>query len=637
MFENVSFSVLGLGDTNYDKFCHMGKCIDKRLGELGGKRLLDLVCADEAVGLEEVVERWKRSVIDIMKTTYIYSTVLSTSQEKKDCFGDVSAIPQEEGCHLPEPSMISTGIKQYESFVQMSPPVGVKNAYEIMEWLNIVDKLELQPPSSSLPRSKQISSTFTLIDSAIPDKLENQNLFQSEYTCENPLDSQVLSAEYLTSSDPGIHEWGEDKSVIRLELSLNNSGINYQPGDSIGICCPNPTYLVDIVFNRVALSEDSFITYDSVVQDSTSNEFYTLRELLYHKFDLSGQPKKASVATLSKFCSNVKESNFLQWLCSKGDVGKCLWQHFVEDQQIGIAELLHLVPSCIPPMNVLLSCLSPLPPRFYSIASSQLSHPCSVVIVFSVVHYVSQIKSKSSYSTPALKRYGVCTSFLEELLQPWLSTHLKASQNRSATIRIFHKSTPNFHLPGSLAHPLILIGPGTGVAPFIGFLEHREICGHERAKSGDDTSTGVWRGEFELENLPCESGYVGRYIQSVANGSIHLFFGCRGPRDFLFKDFLQNKFEAGILTCLDVAMSRVGPEKVYVTNKLHDRAAEIFDLIMNQGAYIYVCGDGNAMAKSVAATLTQILSIFGNISMDEANSILEDLRHRRRYLQDIWS
>lgn len=278
-------------------------------------------------------------------------------------------------------------------------------------------------------------------------------------------------------------------------------------------------------------------------------------------------------------------------------------------------------------------------PRFYSIASSQLAHTKSVVFAFSVVRYTCALENPSIESPrKVLRRFGVCTSYLEKLLAPFLvhdSTTVKPTE--LAQVKIFHKPNVNFRLPGTPSTPLIFVGPGTGVAPFVGFLEHIEQCGVERARSGDDISTGVWRGGFEVDNLPCECGYVGQYVNASQRGAVYLFFGCRYPSDYLFRNFLEEKENDGTLTCLDVAMSRVGPEKIYVTHKIEERGSEICDLLVNKGANLYICGDGNDMAKSVNESLKKIFMKHGNLDEKQTIDFINDLKHRRRYLLDIWS
>jgi len=229
---------------------------------------------------------------------------------------------------------------------------------------------------------------------------------------------------------------------------------------------------------------------------------------------------------------------------------------------------------------------------------------------------------------------------LEQLLRPRL-----AGAGPSATepkLRVFLRPSLAFRLPGSVSAPLILVGPGTGVAPFVGFLQHRAVMKAERETAGDDVSTGLWRGGFEIEaaDLPAECpSSVTQFLKESPEGPVHLFFGCRDAGDFLYKDELQQREREGTLSSLEVAMSRLStsPEKVYVTHRLLARGPEIARLLRQEGAYVYVCGDGTKMAKDVYAAVKNVLQVHGGLSEADADAELDDMKLRRRYVVDIWS
>lgn len=187
--------------------------------------------------------------------------------------------------------------------------------------------------------------------------------------------------------------------------------------------------------------------------------------LLLARVDLVGIPRKPCVFAFSEYCTDVNEANAMKWICSKGDIGKKLWNSFVESQSLGTAELLALFPSCCPPLHVLTTFLSPIAPRPYSIASSPLAHPCSVVIAFSIVKYTCGLGSNlkcfgndnSDYSRYKIKRCGFCTSYLQDLLQPFLLGK-DTSCIEPLSLRVLWKPSISFRLPGNVASPLILIG-----------------------------------------------------------------------------------------------------------------------------------------------------------------------------------
>lgn len=344
--------------------------------------------------------------------------------------------------------------------------------------------------------------------------------------------------------------------------------------------------------------------------------------------------------TLSQFCKDPKESAAMQWLSSKDSIGKKMWAQTVEAQVIGIGELLAMFPSCCPTLSLLVSILTPLPPRYYSIASSPLMRGNRLTIAFSVVRYTCCVTEPSinepQNRTNKIRRVGVCTSFLENLLSPWLQS---SQTNEKRTVRMFHKPTIHFRLPGSVAPPIILIGPGTGVAPFMGFLEHRSQLEKERQKSSEETCTGIWRGDFELEekDLPGEGNRVDEFCSSSTPGPVLLYFGCRNDDDFLFKDELELRLKDKTLSKLSVSMSRVGAEKVYVTHKLLENGKDVANFLLNKGAYIYICGDGNKMAKDVHAALVKLLTDHGCDDETSAQAYLDEMKTRRRYILDIWS
>mmetsp|Transcript_15661 Transcript_15661/g.14176 ORF Transcript_15661/g.14176 Transcript_15661/m.14176 type:complete len:718 (-) Transcript_15661:928-3081(-) len=630
-FQDIPYHVLGLGDTNYDKFCYIGKSIDKRLNELGGKRFLELCCADEAVGLDEVIESWKIRILQ-----YITNCTSSNDTKLNDNVNLSHAYSSETKETLE--SIDSKSSADTYSIIQNKLADGLFNITKICEHLNLQNILVNPPEANLLPKRKNESVNNLLFNVTITEKLKICH--DDGWTQENPFTAEVTNAKWLTNENSSENpessvQWGDSKRVIHVDISIANSNIDYQPGDCIGICCPNPNFAIEIVYNRLKIYHNNEnLTLESIIFNSSSGEYLSLNDILTNRLDLTGPLRKGSVIHLLKYCREIEDSNFISWLCSNSVIGKQLWNEFVESQALGLAELLELIPSCYPPLHILLS-FQQLAPRFYSIASSPLAYPATVSIAFSVERYCTGVTN----SAIKLRRYGLCTTYLENQLQQYLNNSAVGNNFSPVHIRIFHKATINFKMPGSLAHPMILIGPGTGISPFIGFLQHREHSSRERMHSGDDISTGFWRGGFELNenDLPSECNHVGQYIQSVDVGSIYLFFGCRNSNDYLYKDDLEYYHRIGVIAKLEVAFSRTSNEKVYVTHKIIDSGKLLCDLIVNSGAYIYICGDGNHMAKSVYAAFKNILIDHNNMSDKEATDFIEELKHRRRYLLDIWS
>lgn len=293
---------------------------------------------------------------------------------------------------------------------------------------------------------------------------------------------------------------------------------------------------------------------------------------------------------LSQCCKDPTEASLLQHICSKGDVGKKMWRTFIELQSIGIGELLALFPSCVPSLDQLVSACGSMPPRCYSIASSPLRDPNAVRIAFSVVKYTSSagVGSSEGKTCGLIRRQGVCTTYLDTVLEPLLRPGaLNNAESCPVKIRLFHKPSVNFKLPGSTSYPLILIGPGTGVAPFIGFLEQRaaiekeRLCMKSQPKCDADVDAsksaikqrtisgsncnikfgakeccmGEWRGGIEIDDLPIEGSSVDQYLSSVPPGPIWLFFGCRNTKDFLFQVYSLFAISSNILRFMPVFLS----------------------------------------------------------------------------------
>jgi len=369
-------------------------------------------------------------------------------------------------------------------------------------------------------------------------------------------------------------------------------------------------------------------------------------------------------------------------------------------------------------------------PRYYSIASSPLKDNGSnntLAIAFSIVKYLiykdisssiaTDVTTTSTSSSPTtttadstiitptnvtnkvleIKRSGLCTSYLESILQPWLKQSSSSSSSTTSSLsssslrsfndnnsynnnpflklRIFHKPSLEFHLPCNISIPLILIGPGTGVSPFIGFLQHRYAIELERGmkqgskhncsscnsnyphnnnndiisitttttnksnKYDNYCTTGMWRGNYEIEEkeLPSELNIVAEYISNVKPGKINLFYGCRNNNDYLYKNELEFFKNNNILSELYIAMSRINNEKIYVTNYIYEHGNEICKLILDENASIYICGDGNQMTKDVEATIKKCFIEFRKFNKDECDLIIKDMKNRKKYLIDVWS
>jgi len=594
----------------------------------------------EGINLNSIGEALPKPKIDVKTSSSGDSQAYSTCLEE-EFFGIPTAVPE-----------------AIVDFTSVAALLGFSDSIlEDCERKNLPARKLPPLPKYSIVNSKPQGERAS--EASTEAKQVSQRPAEEEWTAHNPYFAPITNAAWLTPSAQTYSNiaarndtWGTARRVVRIDIGIGGSHIQYMPGDSIGILAPNATYLVERLVERTNRltgasrgSEDSKagseISLESIIEmDSCPKTSCSVRELLTYRLDLSSSPRKNNVYALAQYCAKPQERRCLEWLCSKCPIGKELWKQFVEEQALSFGELVLLFPSCALPLGAIIAYSGPAVPRYYSVASSPLVRGDSISIAFSIVHLKAHMTCKPDQ---VIRRAGLCTSYLEWAARGFLYGDMRdvriSAGGAPPKLRIFHKSNIYFRLPGSVAPPLILIGPGTGVAPFVGFLDHRKAIETLRSKSCDDACEGVWRGGFEIEeeDLPGESNKVHQFISETLPGPIHLFFGCRNEDDYLYKEELKDHLSQDTLRTLEVAMSRTQENKIYVTNLLKERSAEIARLIMDQGGYIYVCGDGNHMAKDVNAAFLQILQEHAGMSEACAIEKIAYLKLKRRYVQDIWS
>lgn len=205
---------------------------------------------------------------------------------------------------------------------------------------------------------------------------------------------------------------------------------------------------------------------------------------------------------------------------------------------------------------------------------------------------------------------------------------------------MFIKPSSGFRLPPTHNHPLIMVGPGTGVAPFIGFLEHKSLQIARVGAIQVEMLEGFWRGTMMPTDpdkmvFPTEDDAK----EEVSSGQMRLFFGCRHPKqDFVFRDELQDYVESGVLTSLDCAFSRYKEddhEPKYVYELIRSKGKQMFDLLVNEGAYFFVCGSLK-MSNSVHDVVLEVLEQHGNMSKSEALEFTKEMLLSGKYKKDVW-
>lgn len=372
------------------------------------------------------------------------------------------------------------------------------------------------------------------------------------YSRANPFSARLLESRRLTHID-------SPKDTRHVVIDLLDSGLTYEPGDALGILPLNASDLVDNVVSAFGASGDELIP----TPDGGARK---LREGLLSDYSLT-RPRVALLETLARFATNSDEASHLKQVLA-GDADDFL-------SSMDVLDVLVRYPSARPPLVEFTAALGKLQPRLYSISSAQAKHPREVHLTVGVVRYENKGKWFS----------GVASSFLGVRTEP------------GDEIRVFVQKSPRFRLP-SPQTPIIMVGPGTGIAPFRAFLEHREVTG--------------------------------------AKGKNWLFFGNQYYNyDYLYRDELRKWRDDGLLTRLDVAFSRDTAEKVYVQDRMREHGAELWQWLQ-EGAYFYVCGDAEKMAIDVDKALQQIAIDHGKLFPADAKAWSQQLVKDKRYLKDVY-
>ncbi|KAM5329376.1 methionine synthase reductase isoform 1-T2 [Glossophaga mutica] len=613
-FAHLRYGLLGLGDSEYTYFCNGGKVIDKRLQELGARHFYGTGHADDCVGLELVVEPWIDGLWAALKKHFTASRV---KEEMTGTLKTASATSRRMDLLKPELLHIESQVEllRLDDSERKDFEVSKQNAVNGGQSSALIADLE-----SSLTHSAPPLSQASLTIPALPPNYLQVDLYESfgqeesqaSVTSVDPIFQVPISkAVQLTTSDA-------IKTTLLVELDISKTEFSYQPGDAFNVICPNSESEVRSLLQRLQLTDRREHCVLLKIKTDTKKkgaavpphvpEGRSLQSILTWCLEIRAVPKKAFLRALVDYTSDGAEKRRLQELCSRQ--GAADYNRFVRDARASVLDLLLAFPSCQPPLSLLLEHLPKLQPRPYSCASSSLAHPGKLRFAFNIVEF------SSNTTLPVLRR-GVCTGWLATLVESFLLPNTRVSRADGVKalapeILISPRTANSFHLPSDPAVPIVMVGPGTGIAPFMGFLQHREKL---------------------QEQHP-----------DVHFGATWLFFGCRHQdRDYLFREELRHFQKRGILTHLKVSFSRdapVGEEEApvkYVQDNIQLHRKQVARLLLHENGCIYVCGDAKNMAKDVNDTLVEIISTEVGVDKLEAMKTLATLKEEKRYLQDIWS
>ncbi|MFM5178821.1 assimilatory sulfite reductase (NADPH) flavoprotein subunit [Aeromonas veronii] len=373
-----------------------------------------------------------------------------------------------------------------------------------------------------------------------------QAVGHSQYSKENPFAARLSVNQKITGRD-------STKDIRHIEINLADSGLTYQPGDALGVWFDNDAELVGEVLALTGLSGDEATAHGTLRAALTSH--FELTRL--HGGFITGLADISDNAALKDLAGDKAQVNALVASAQVVDVLKRFPTALTAEQLVGL--------------------LRPLTPRLYSIASAQSEVEEEVHLTVGVVRYPQE---------DGTVRSGAASSYLADRLI------------EDGEVRVFVEHNDNFRLPQNPDTPVIMVGPGTGIAPFRAFMQEREAQG--------------------------------------AEGKNWLFFGNpHFTQDFLYQVEWQRYVKSGLLSKISLAFSRDQANKIYVQDRLREAGQELYQWL-EAGAHFYVCGDANKMAKDVQEALLDVIAEHGHKSREEAEEYLSELRRAKRYQRDVY-
>lgn len=385
-------------------------------------------------------------------------------------------------------------------------------------------------------------------------KTKEEKKVPTAFSRTNPFLAKVIK-------NVNINGAGSSKETRHLELSLEGSGLSYVAGDALGIVPQNEPELAASIVSEMKWDAETAVTINK------QGETLPLKEALTNYFEITLLSKKI-LQQAAEYTDNEELKKLV--LVENADQ--------LKEYTYG-RDLLDMLRDFGPwkaSAQEIVSLLRKMTPRLYSIASSIAANPGEVHLTIGAVRYTSHGRD----------RKGVCSVLVAERVK------------EGDTIAVFVQPNKHFHLPESSEKDIIMVGPGTGIAPFRSFIQERSV--------------------------------------NKGTGRSWLFFGDQhAASDFLYQEELEKYQEEGVLTKLDTAFSRDSDKKVYVQHKMLENSKEMFEWLEN-GAYFFVCGDKQYMAKDVHNALIAIIEKEGSMSAEAAESYLNDLQKQGRYLRDVY-
>ena len=590
----AQYCVLGLGDQNYSAFMAVPRAFTAAMEKAGATAFYPRGEADDTLGLYEYAETWQEGLWAPLRHAVKRAPAFVADPEGAAAEAAGAKAEAKAAAAAKKTTSPAAADDEVSSTAPIEGVPAMPACRTRVAWLAADDTAAIAAYPVGKVGAKPADGG-------------------AAFSAASPYLAPISKRALLTDSR-------SDRRVVHVEFDLSGAAASgaaaYEPGDSIGVLPANDPALVARVADRLGLDLEA--RFDLLWAEGHEpppgapggsgsepppvplphiRRPATVRDALTHAVDLTSPARKSQLRVFAEYCAedDPGKRNLLA-LCAKS--GKARYAREIVEERASTLDLLNMAPSCFAGpsgsehFGAFLDAVPPLQPRMYSITTAPETAPATPAVAFSVVRF---------RSPAGASREGVATNWLDRL-EP-LAT---------ARVPVFIKRSVAFRPPDSLATPTLMIGPGTGVAPFRGFLQRRAAM-LARATEAEKAAVG-----------PC-----------------WLFFGCRrAEEDFLYRADLEAFETNGVLDALHCAFSRENPsgEKTYVQHLMRGKMTEIAALVSAPGARVYVCGDGGGMAKDVHAALRDALVTLPEVADEQAaEAALAAMTKEGRYVRDIWS
>ena len=507
--------------------------------------LLPIVKSMDEIELDALI---KMDYLLIVTSTYGEGEMPDNAQLLWDAIAAETA-PKMENCQY---SVLALGDTSYDLFCE----AGIKwdQRLNALGAKRLYDRVDCDVDFDELAEN-WISSVIPMMSNGVPTAIINtdgNSKDKPKYNRKHPFSSKITANRLLTTEN-------SSKETRHYEFSLEGSGLTYEAGDALNVVPQNCPELVADIINAIACTGKE--------DEPVNGELMPLSKALLGYFEIK-LPSKELIQEIA----NRSGDPALNKLIDSGDkdhLAKFLWGRDTLD-------LLLQFPTVTFSAAEFIRLLKPLQHRAYSISSSGKMYPDNVHLTVASVRYNAHNRDHK----------GVCSTYMADLV------------NNDTDVKIFFSPNKSFRVPEDDSLPIIMVGPGTGIAPFRAFLQEREF--------------------------------------RQASGKNWLLFGDRNAAtDYIYRDEIEAMQERGVLNRLDLAFSRDQEEKIYVQDRMREQGAQLFDWL-EQGGSFYVCGDATYMAKDVDIALHDIIAEQGHKTAEQATDYVNQMKKEKRYVRDVY-